>query len=259
MEQTCSYPFEYSYTPQKDSIKSVSILWGGDNQQYTGSIESIKSVSANSGDDYVVSIFFLAFFILVLICSKEIINVYPSVIKAFFKLKNHIRLEERLAISNQRDIVTAVVVLYYPLLISLMFGDMIGSVYKIPPRIYLLISIAILTALWIVRKGMFCMLSWLTKDKNTFRFIEKISFNYLIVSVIFTFPAAFITFFWPDIPDLIILKILLYCCLFVFFIYLTKGFQIIISHRFSLFFYILYLCALELLPIALIANLILSF
>jgi len=258
MEQTCAFPYDYTYSPQIDSTMSVNQLWSIRTEYYTPEEHIGEIHKSISGNDDIISGVFLAFFVLMIICSKEIINVYPAVVKSFFKLKNHEKLEERLAISNQRDVVAGVVFLYYPILITLMFGELIIQEYNILPRFFLIISIAALSCLWIVRKGLFMLLSWLMKEKNAFRFIEKISYNYFISSVILTFPAALVSFFWPDIPDFTILNMLLYCCLFVYFIYLIKTWQIIISRRFSPFFYILYLCTLEFLPIALIANLILS-
>lgn len=258
MEQTCAYPNEYTYYPQNDSVMSVNSLWSASTEFYTIDNPSETPGNEFSQNDIIISGLFLAFFVLLIISSKEILNVYPAVIKSFFKLKNHIKLEERLAISNQRDIVAGVVLLYYPILITLTFGDLIHKRYNITPELYLGIVLIALICLWLVRKGLFNLLSWLMREKNAFRFIEKISYNYLISSVIVTFPAAMIGFFWPEISEGTIVNILLYCVLFVYFIYLTKTWQIIISRRFSLFFYILYLCTLEFLPIALIVNLILS-
>ncbi|MCK9628237.1 MAG: DUF4271 domain-containing protein [Bacteroidales bacterium] len=258
MEQTCTYPNEYIYNPQNDSVMPVSSLWSASTEYYTIDMPSGPPRNEFAKNDIIISGIFLAFFVLLIISSKEILNVYPAVIKSFFKLKNHIKLEERLAISNQRDIVAGVVLLYYPILITLTFDDLIIKKYNIIPELYLVIIFVALTCLWLVRKGLFNLLSWLMREKNAFRFIEKISYNYLISSVIITFPAAMTGFFWPGISDDTIVKTLLYCSLFVYFIYLTKTWQIIISRRFSLFFYILYLCTLEFLPIALIVNLILS-
>ncbi|MDD3034816.1 MAG: DUF4271 domain-containing protein [Bacteroidales bacterium] len=258
MEQTCVYPNEYNYNPQNDSVMSVASLWSAGTEYYTINKHDETIKNDLSQNDIIISGIFLAFFVLLIISSKEIFNVYPAVIKSFFTLKNHVKLEERLAISNQRDIVAGVVLIYYPLLITLTFSDVIVKKYNIVPELYLLIIFIGLTTLWLVRKGLFKLLSWLMSEKNAFRFIQKISYNYFISSVIITFPAAMIGFFWPEISDEIIANILLYCCLFVYFIYLTKTWQIIISRRLSLFFYILYLCTLEFLPIALIVNLILS-
>ncbi len=258
MEQICVYPYEYTYNAQNDTVMSVASLWDSRTEYYT--IDKPEGIYKKelSQNDIIISGIFLAFFVVLIISSKEILNVYPTVIKSFFTLKNHVKLEERLAISNQRDIVAGVMLLYYPILITLTFSDLIVKKHNIIPELYLLIVFVGLISLWLVRKGLFKLLSWLMSEKNAFHFIEKISYNYLISSVIITFPAAMIGFFWPEISDETIVNILLYCSLFVYFIYLTKTWQIIISRRLSLFFYILYLCTLEFLPIALIVNLILS-
>ncbi|HON55267.1 MAG TPA: hypothetical protein PLG03_06935, partial [Bacteroidales bacterium] len=124
MEQTCAYPYDYSWIPDSIQTLPVDSLWGKDTFYITGSNYTTPR-REKSENDSIMSGLFLAFFIVLIIFSKEIINVYPSIIKSFFKLKNHEKIEERLAISNQRNIVVGIFFYYYPLMLSLTLREQI--------------------------------------------------------------------------------------------------------------------------------------
>lgn len=257
MEQTCAYPYDYSWIP--DSVKTLPVdsLWGKNTIYVTGS-NYITPTREKSGNDNIMSGLFLSFFIILIIFSKEIINVSPSIIKSFFKIKNHEKIEERLAISNQRNIVVGIFFYYYPLMLSLTLKEQIVTKHNITPPLFFLILLGAVICLWLVRKGAFTLLSWLLNEKYAFNFIEKISYNYFITSVLFTFPISLANFFWPELDNKLFTNLLVYCILLVYFVYLVKTWQVIKSRQFSLFFYILYLCALEFLPITLTVDLILT-
>ena len=257
MEQTCAYPHDYSWIPDSIQTLPVDSLWGKDTFYITGSNYTTPR-REKSENDSIMSGLFLAFFIVLIIFSKEIINVYPSIIKSFFKLKNHEKIEERLAISNQRNIVVGIFFYYYPLMLSLTLREQIVTKYNITPPLFFLILLGTVICLWLVRKGALALLSWLLNENYAFNFIEKISYNYFIISVFFTFPISLASFFWPELDNKLFINLLIYCVLFVYFIYLVKTWQVIRSRQFSLFFYILYLCTLEFLPIALTVDLILT-
>lgn len=263
---SCRYVIVDLFPIKRDTVLPISALWGNESvketQSYhTGTImhQKMNRVSTLRTSDEILSALILAFFILLVFFSREIIDIIPALLKSLFKLSNHAKLENKLALSKQRDVVTIVAALYFPVLVTLMFGDYLINKYEIPPLHYMLISIGCLFGIWLARKTVFNLLSWIANDKNTFRMIEKIGHNHLIISVIFSFPAILANFIWPDIPAPVAINILTACCLFVYVFYLIRGYQIIISHHYSHFFYILYLCAVELLPVALIVNFILSY
>ncbi|MFA6335297.1 MAG: DUF4271 domain-containing protein [Bacteroidales bacterium] len=255
---SCRYIVTDIYISQKDTILPIDSLWSTKTLTHTVSLQPGQPGTLKNSDD-ILSALILAFFVLLVFFSREVINVLPAVLKSLFKLKNHFKLEDKLALSNQRDVVTIIAALYFPVLITLMSGDYLIGKYQILPLSYLLISLGFIFAYWLLRKTLYNILSWVTKDKITFKLVEKIGYNHLIISVIFSFPSILINFIWPGISDYIIINILVISLLFVYVFYIIRGYQIIIAHRYSHFFYILYLCAVELLPVALIVNFILSY
>jgi len=256
---SCKYIVTDRYVSQKDTILSIDSLWNPKTLTHSTSQHPFKQQGNLNGGNDILSSLILAFFVLFVFFSREVINVFPAVLKSLFSLKNHSKLENKLALSNQRDMVTIIAALYFPVLITLMNSDYIVDKYHLLPINYLLISLGCVFLFWLLRKILYSILSWVTKDKTTFKLIENIGYNHLIISVIFSLPSILIRFIWPQTSDIIIINILVFSCLFVYLFYIVRGYQIIISHRYSHFFYILYLCSVELLPVVLLANFILSY
>lgn len=256
---SCKYILVDRFVSQKDTLPSIESLWG--HHTLINSASSIHSGEADSvrSSDYVLSAIILTFFILLVIFSREVRKVLPATLNSLFKLSNHLKLENKLSLSNQRDIVTVIAALYFPIFITLLNSDRLIDNSQLQPKYFLLLSLAFIAGFWLLRKSLYSTLSWLTKDKNTFKLIEKIGYNHLIISVIFSFPIILLTFIWPQISDVFVFNVLICSTLFIFAVNLYRGYQIIISHRYSHFFYILYLCGIELLPIALLLNFILSY
>ena len=256
---SCKYILIDKNISQKDTILPIESLWSSKSLAISTVNTTDKLPENNKANDNVLSSVTLAFFILLVLFSREIINIFPLIFKSIFKLKNHYKLEDKLALTRQRDVVSIVAALYFPVLITLMNSNYIADKYRLLPLNCLLISLLIIFVYWLIRKTLYGILSWVTKDKVTFKMIEKIGYNHLIISVIFSLPSILFRFIWPQISDITTLNTLLFCCLIVYCLYIIRGYQIIISHRYSHFFYILYLCGIELLPFAILANLILSY
>lgn len=256
---SCKYILVDIDTTQQDIFLPIDNLFGHQTlTKVSASPDPHQAVGYKQNDD-MLSTLVLTFFILTVIFSREIVNVFPAALSSLFNLKNHFKLEDKLALSSQRNMVTIISALYFPVLITLMINDYIFDSFQLLPQYFLLICMLVLLALWLVRKGIYDLLSWLTKDKVTFKLIERIGYNHMIISVIFSLPAILLRFFWPDTDASTVLVVLIISVLFVFMIYIVRGYQIIISHHYSHFFYILYLCSIELLPLALISNFILSY
>jgi len=239
-------------------VLPVDSLWKAGKPVTTSVSEDHLNFANTWKEEGAVSFLVLAFFIAVVIFSREIFSLFPLLIKSLFKLRNHYRLEEKLSFTTQRNITAIISAIYYPLMLTLIFGSSIQDILPVSKLEFFLLSTGVVILLWLVRMGFFRTLAWITKDRNTFRFVEKIGYNHLIISVLFTFPTILITILWPDLEFISQIKILIYCCLFIYGIFLIRSYQIIISNHYSHFFFILYLCTLELLPAALIANIILS-
>ena len=217
------------------------------------------SIPVTDSSEYFVSGLILAFFILLIIFSREILITIPNIIKTIFSFKNHQRLEQKLSISYQRNVTAALSALYYPVVFTLLLGEYIDYNAGIPGYLIFAGIAALFLAYWIFKTVTLRFLGWVTKSNQPFTLIGKMGYNHLIISVIFSFPALIVSLFFPDMKEIILVSMLTVCLLFLYLIYLARTYQAIISYRFSHFFYILYLCIVELLPLALLTNFLLSF
>ena len=232
-------------------------LWGSSTLSKTKPPKG--SIPVTNSSEFFVSGVILAFFILLIIFSREILITIPNIFKTIFSFKNHQRLEQKLSISNQRNITATLSALYFPVILTLVLGEFIDNSVGIPGYLIFAGITALFLAYWIFKTITLRFLGWVTKFNQPFNLIGKMGYNHLIISVIFSFPALIISLFFPDIKEIILISLLTVCVLFLYLIYLIRTYQAIISYRFSHFFYILYLCIIELLPLALLTNFLLSF
>ena len=254
---SCRYiVVDYPVTQTAGDISADS-LWSST----TRTIAPFPMRSKSSGYEtptLLLSGIILSFFILLIIFSRELVSSLPAVFKSLFSLKNHYKLEEKLSLSNMRNIVFVISLIYFPVIITIMADDYISSEFGIYPPLFLILFFLSLIALGIAKKLIFKLLSWLNRDKYTFAVLEKIGFNHIIVAAIVTFPSLLAKLFNPEITEETLIYAMAFSVLPVYIIYIFRSYQIIIGHRFSHFFYILYLCGAEILPIVLLAHFILS-
>ncbi len=201
----------------------------------------------------------LGFFILFILFSREVIIIFPTILKSIFSYKNHIRLEQKLSDSNQRNIAAIISALFYPVFAILLLGDFIEENTGMAWYIIFGAILGFIIAYWIFKATILRFIGWVTKVKQPFTLIGKMGYNHLIISFIFSIPAVFVSLFFSEMKEIIFISILIFSVLFSYLLYLVRTYQAIISYRFSQFFYILYLCIVEILPFALLTNFLLSF
>ena len=232
-------------------------LWGSSTLSITKPPKG--SVPVTDSYAFLVSGLILSFFILLILFSREILITIPNILKTLFNFKNHQRLENKLSISYQRNVTAILSALYYPVIFTLLLGDFIDMNAGIPGYLIFAGVSGFFLAYWIFKTVILRFLGWVTKVNQPFNLIGKIGYNHLIISVFFSFPALIVSFFFPDMREMILVSILTVCLLLLYLVYLVRTYQAITSYRFSHFFYILYLCIIELLPLALLTNFLLSF
>lgn len=95
-------------------------------------------------------------------------------------------------------------------------------------------------------------------QKKLFDYLYRTFMSYIIIFVLLSILIVFVFSIFPEILINIKIYIFIIVTLICVLLYLKSITQLIFSFRFSHFFFFLYLCALELLPILLIIKLILK-
>jgi len=211
------------------------------------------------GSNFANSGIILGFFILIILFIKEITIIAPVIIKTLFSYKNHVRLEQKLSDSNQRNIAAIISALFYPVFGVLILGRFFSDNTGLPWYIVFGGILGFIFIYWIYKSTALRFVGWITKVKQPFALIGKMGYNHLIISVIFSIPAVIVSLFFNEMKEIIFASFLSFSALFAILLYLVRTYQSIISYRFSHFFYILYLCIVEILPLALLTNFLLSF
>ncbi|PKO96140.1 MAG: hypothetical protein CVU12_06835 [Bacteroidetes bacterium HGW-Bacteroidetes-7] len=233
-----------------DSLWNTSII----TQSHIGNIKETPT-----GESYLDSSLIVFFIIITLFFFKEILNTLPTILKSVFSHKEHVWIEERLSASTQRNITALIAAIFFPIFLTITIGDTVSAYSGIPSWLQFVFALGLVIVYWIFKSLVLIFLGWVTKNKQTFNLIGKIGYNHLIMAVIFSTPLLISRFFIPEIEFSLFYKILIYCIVSIYMLYLIRVYQTIISNRFSHIFYILYLCTVELLPIALLANFLLSY
>ena len=213
----------------------------------------------SDGSNFANSGIILGFFILIILFIKELTIITPVILKTIFSFKNHVKLEQKLSDSTQRNIAAILSALFYPVFAILLLGEFFSENTGLPWYIVFGGVLGFITVYWIYKSSALRFVGWITKVKQPFALIGKMGYNHLIISVFFSIPAIIVSLFFPEMKEIIFVSILAFSVLFSTLLYLVRTYQSIISYRFSHFFYILYLCIVEILPLALLTNFLLSF
>ena len=117
--------------------------------------------------------------------------------------------------------------------------------------------IALLAAagLLLFRKGIYALIAWLGSVYGQIKDVEKLSYGTAIATIALSLLPFLLVKFFPDIPSKAIQIYLMVVLISNSIVYSRRSAEIISSTGFSIFFWVLYLCTLELLPICVVANL----
>lgn len=118
------------------------------------------------------------------------------------------------------------------------------------------LTLGLLLALALFRWLSCRAMGWLGGGKAVFSSIERVA-EALSVLVMAASSVVLVTgWLWPESPRWILWSALLGFALVAFVIYVWRGTALIMQNQFSLFFWVLYLCALEFLPICVVVNIL---
>ena len=240
------------YSPKNHPIDS---LWGKESLVIPsgGDVYHAKDIG---NDGYFSSAIVITIIILLVLSFRAIVNIVPLIFKAIFRSNNHAKIEDKLSLINQRGVLFIVSAICLPAAIVLSGETFLSEHFEIPSYLILISALIMLALYWVFKSAILRLCSWITRKKKSFSTIGKIGYNYFIALFFSAIPLFLLSAIPHFIPTQITVNILIILALTIYLLYLVGVFKIIISSRFSHFFYILYLCAAELLPLLFIIKLI---
>ena len=115
-------------------------------------------------------------------------------------------------------------------------------------------TLAALVLLCLFRKLIYALMGWLGGRTHAFRSVERMGYALGVLVMLASVPAILLGWLVPETPRWLLLLLLGLPAVAGAFLYARRGFSLIFQTEFSLFFWVLYLCALEFLPICVVVN-----
>lgn len=217
----------HTYYLNRDS--SITQVWDASRIITTKAVGNPIKVEtpAEKYVDMGVVIFLIIFF---LVATERIVEGLVRSVWSFFMLKRHEEIDDELDLRSSRNIATLF------LLPTVLFA------ISPSPEIFLLMLI-ICVGYCAVKYGVLAIMDYVNRT-TVFKFIGRMGLDYLIIATVLLFLAKIN-------PYLSLL------CVIPAIMYLVMEAIVLFKNNFSVFFYILYLCSLELLPAALLFRLFL--
>ncbi len=197
----------------------------------------------------------IAFFLL---SFARIAEGVATVAVSVFSYKNLIKIEEQANLYISRN----VLLIFSSLVFAFMFSnsdiafDYVGE-EKFSVGITFVATLLLILLYFLFRNLSFFMLNWVNRCK-AFKYLSRIYYTHVALGMVFSILGLLIYMLFPGVGSSF-LKIYLFVSLSALSVmYFVRGNQIIISNGFSHFFWILYLCTLEILPLVVIGHVMFS-
>ena len=115
-------------------------------------------------------------------------------------------------------------------------------------------TLAALFAFLLLRKIVISLMGWLGSRQAAFRAVERTGYTVAVLVMLASVPALLVGWLVPEAPRWLLWVLLALPPAAGLFIYYLRGRSLLLQTEFSSFFWVLYLCGLEILPICVVVN-----
>ncbi len=239
---------------QTGQTRPIEELWSG---SYTALHEVEVPAGISLGDPYrdISNVIIIAALIIYLMFAyRRIVKGLSNVVHGIFNYKKLLGIEQQSNLQMCRNS------LFYFLTLSASFvfaniayaTRIIGHEYTLPIRFA--IVLATITIFFFLKKISIQFLAWIN-NRSTVRFIYKISYTYTCLWYMLVLCCFIVIKSISSAPMGYMRYCMIISLLPVMGMHFFTIFRIFVSKGFSHFFYILYICTLEILPIAMLLYL----
>jgi hypothetical protein len=240
----------------EQKLAPIELAWPGCRKVTNELIEDNMSGYLSVADNLTNIVIVSGIIVFFIIAFSRIITGTKEIFMAAFTNKKLLKIEKEINMRTNRN----TLLLFSIILLSFVVANHSETLNYLSrlPGIWMkfLIILAIVPAYLILKYLFFCTMTWIN-GKLVFKVLLGINSTFLTFILVGDIFGCIVYAVIPSI-ELNYLLIYILCCTaigtVVFFI---RGYQLIISNGFSHFFWILYLCTLELLPIAIVATIFL--
>jgi len=223
-------------------------LWGDAVIEHPSRVDAPENTVMQT--DIYSSFFCLAVIVVLLIARKYIYHSLIPIIRCCFRFSQTIKAEDNISLGQGRIILFIFSLLNISMLSFYYIQTYRTDLFDAYNWFLVLIFFLAYTLLYALRWLVFGFVGWVIKRQSEFSFLARGLRDYLILVAVFTLPFTFVTLLsWPSA-----MKLLITLCstaiIISYLLFLIRTLRYFIYVRFSVFFWILYLCTLEIAPIA---------
>lgn len=214
---------------------------------WPGSRLSLEGVESHGGfstapDPFVLAFLLLSMFAIVILFSRLLTAITASASLYRSSYGTHETLENNTLCNAIKLILPLLVPIYAFSLWKVGFGASYWHAF--------LAVVAVL----VFRKLVYLLMSWLSSQGEAFGNLEKLSYGTAIPMMLLSMLSLPLLQLIPDFPMRVVRIYFIVLFVSSLIVYVRRSFDIISSTGFSSFFWVLYLCTLEILPICVVAN-----
>ncbi len=185
--------------------------------------------------------------LLVILLLRRLLNIVPKLLSGLLRLKEYEKLEESMSLVRERNSLLLLAVLILGLVSSKYILYAPSFLQNIDEGIYSIVIISIIIALILLRQALFFVLSFFQVLVSS---PVRLFYNFIILYAILGLIVSILSIFFDlSLHTTILLMYAVFSVLYL--LYIIRRIQIL-SNYYSLFTLILYLCTLEILPVALL-------
>ena len=119
-------------------------------------------------------------------------------------------------------------------------------------------TLAAFLGLWLFRKLVYRTVGWLGSRPSALRAVERTGYAFGVLAILLSCLIAVLVWLIPATPRWVSWGWVGLVAVVAFLFYVRRSFSLIFSAGFSPFFWVLYLCGLEFLPICVVVNLLIN-
>ena len=116
----------------------------------------------------------------------------------------------------------------------------------------------VVVSFFLLRHVIYAVTAWLTGRDEPFQLLERTSLGCSLLPMAFSVPALVVFRIFPTVPEAVFGIYIAALCVFGAVVYFVRSYKIFTLSRFSSFFWFLYLCSLEILPMCVAINILVS-
>lgn len=240
-----------------ECLESVGKLWPESvvvlDESASGAGELLLSFSdtlINLGVVITIITFFLISF-------ARIADGIATVVTSVFSYKDLMKMEEQTNLYTNRNILLIFSLLVFAFMFSNsgIVSDYMGEEFSAGAAF--IITVLLFLFYFLFRNLSFFVLNWVNRCK-LFKYLSRVYYTHIALGLVLSAAGLLVYMLFPGIGRSFLACYFAVSLSAVIVMYFVRGNQIIISNGFSHFFWILYLCTLEILPLVVIGHVMFS-